>query len=1048
MINKFLDTILRFRIIVILGFSLIALLSYFAIDQSLVDAIPDIGENQQVVFTTWSGRSAKDIEEQITYPLSNALQGIAGIDRVRGTSAFGFSTIYLIFKEDVDYYWSRSRVLEKLSTLKGVLPPDVAPELGPDATGLGQIFWYTLENDDEATHPLSLYELRSLQDFYLKFHLQAIQGVSEVASIGGFIKEYQIDVDPNKIFALNIHFPEIIKAIKNSNIDVGAEVIEEGDREMIVRGVGFFKELSDIEEVVVKVKDNTPIRVKDLARVNIGPSFRRGALDKNGMESVGGIVTMRYGENPKQVINRIKDKLEQIRSGRPKDVSLRPYYDRSVLVDQTMNTVYSALTQEIIITMIIIGLFLLHFKSSVLVSLTLPFGVGISFILMYLLDIDSNIMSLSGMVIAIGSMVDMGIIMTENIHSHLARYRPCDFDEKVKVVKRATLEIAPAIVTSVLTTIITFIPVFALSQAEGKLFIPLAWAKTLAMLVSVFVAICLIPVLSLFFLDKEVTPIESNTIGKKILGLYRPSLSWVLDRRKKFLLLPLFIILLGGLSYVGLEKEFMPALNEGDILYMPVTTPDVSITKARKLLSYTDKEILKHPLVEDVIGKLGRADTSLDPAPIAMFETIIKLKDASEWPSGTSIYDIMRELDEALQIPGVVNSWDFPIQTRIGMISTGIKTQVALKIFGDDLQILEDIGKKVAKELEQIEGANGVYPQQINGKTYIEFEIDRIAASRFGVNTGDINSILQTAVGGMTIGQMYEGRERYPIRVRYKKELRDRLDRLKNVLIATPTGQHIPISQVAEIKISVGPSMIESENGILRSTVQLNVRGRDISSFVEEAKRIIKAKVEIPRGYSIEWAGQYKNIEKSNKKLLLLVPLSLLLNLLIIYFNFRSFSLSAIVFSAIPVAAAGGLILLNITNTPTSVAVWVGFIALFGIAVDDGVVMMSFLKENLKNDQVRNYEELKAIILEAGSRRIRPLIMTTLTTIFALLPILWATGQGSEVMRPMAIPVLGGMVIEFITLFIVPVIFSFIYQKKIETNLSNSGEARYDLSLK
>jgi len=1044
MINNFLDTILRFRIIVIIAFVALAFFSFFAIDQSHVDAIPDIGENQQVVFTTWSGRSAKDIEEQITYPLSSALQGIAGIDRVRGTSAFGFSTIYLIFKEDVDYYWSRSRVLEKLSTLKGVLPPDVAPELGPDATGLGQIFWYTIENDKEAPHPLSLHELRSLQDFYLKFHLQAIEGVSEVASIGGFIKEYQIDVDPNKIFALNIHFPEIIKAIKNSNIDVGAEVIEEGDREMIVRGVGFFKEISDIEEVVVKVKDSTPIRVKDLASVNMGPSFRRGALDKNGSEAVGGIVTMRYGENPKQVISRIKNKLDQIRSGLPRDVHLRPYYDRSVLVDQTMKTVYSALTQEIIITVVIISLFLLHFKSSVLVSLTLPFGVGISFILMYILNIDSNIMSLSGMVIAIGSMVDIGIIMTENIHSHLARFKPSDFDEKVKVVKGATAEIAPAIVTSVLTTIITFIPVFALTQAEGKLFVPLAWAKTLAMLGSVFVAICLIPVLSLFLLDKNIQPIEDNAIGKKILNLYRPSLNWVLDRRAKFLFLPLIIIVLGSLSYVGLEKEFMPALNEGDILYMPVTTPDVSITKARSLLSYTDKEILKHPLVKDVIGKLGRADTSLDPAPIGMFETIIKLKDASTWPMGTSIYDIMRELDEALQIPGVVNSWDFPIQTRIGMISTGIKTPVALKIFGDDLQKLEDIGKEVAKELEGIEGASGVYAQQINGKTYIEFEIDRVAASRFGVNTGDINSILQTAVGGMTIGQMYEGRERYPIRVRYKKELRDRLDRLKNVLIATPTGQHIPISQVAKIKISIGPSMIESENGILRSTVQLNVRGRDISSFVEEAKVRIKEKIKIPRGYSIEWAGQYRNIEKSNKKLLLLVPLSLLLNLLIIYFNFRSFSLSAIVFSAIPVAAAGGLILLNITNTPTSVAVWVGFIALFGIAVDDGVVMMSFLKEKLTNDQVNNFEELKEIILEAGSRRIRPLIMTTLTTIFALLPILWASGQGSEVMRPMAIPILGGMIIEFITLFIVPVVFSYIYQKKIETNLSNSGEARYD----
>lgn len=1032
MIQKLIELSIRYRVFVVIGFIAIAVGSIFAVKNARVDAIPDIGENQQIVFTEWKGRSPKDIEEQITYPLSVLLQGIPGIDRVRGTSAFGFSTVYIIFKEDVDFYWSRSRVLEKLSTAKSELPSGVNPTLGPDATGLGQIFWYTLENEKDSVHPKSLQELRSIQDFYVKFLLQATEGVSEVASIGGFVKEYQVDVDPNKIFAFDIHFPQIIKAIKNSNIDVGAEVIEEGDREMIVRGVGFFKSIADIEEVVVAVKEGTPIRVKDLASVQIGPAFRRGALDKDGMESVGGIVTMRFGENPTDVINRIKKKLLQVKQGLPKGVVLRPFYDRSELVKSTMGTVYSALTQEILITIVVIIAFLLHFKTSILVSLTLPFGVGISFILMYFFKIDSNIMSLSGLVIAIGTMVDMGIIMTENIYSHLAQKEQLSSKERVEIICESAKEIGPAILTAVLTTVVTFVPVFALDGAEGKLFGPLAWAKTLAMLGAVFVAIVLLPVLSIYMLKGKLVPMERNKVSRSIMNIYSPLLNWVLEHRKVFLLAPLLTCILGGFAFSQLGREFMPSLNEGDILYMPVTTPDVSITKARELLAYTDKIIKQHPLVEMSVGKLGRADTSLDPAPVAMFETIIKLKPKDEWPFGVSIFEIMNELDQKIQIPGVVNSWDFPIQTRIGMISTGIKTQVAAKIFGPDLKVLENLGKQVANKLQELDGAYGIYAEQINGKPYVEFEIDRVKASRYGVNTGDVNAILQTAVGGMKIDQMYEGRERYPIRVRYKKELRDRLDELKNILVATPNGQHIPVSQLAKIKITVGPSMIQSENGLLRSTVQLNVRDRDVIGFVEEARDKIFNEIDLPAGYSIEWAGQFENQTRANKRLMLLVPLSLVINLLIIYFGFRSFSLSAIVFTAVPIVASGGLILLWLGGFNTSVAVWVGFIALFGIAVDDGVVMMTFLKQALNTHSPKNWHELKETIMEAGTRRIRPLVMTTTTTVIALLPVMWSTGQGSEVMKPMAIPTLGGMAIELVSLFVVPVIFSFIYEKKIE----------------
>ncbi len=1031
MIQKIIELSIRNRLVVVMVFIVIALISVFSLKTARVDAIPDIGENQQIVFTEWAGRSPKDIEEQVTYPLSVLLQGIPGVKNIRGTSAFGFSIIYVIFKDDVDFYWSRSRLLEKLASSKEKLPPGVNSKMGPDATGLGQIFWYTIENTKDALHPKSLAELRSIQDFYVKYLLQGVEGVSEVASIGGFIKEYQIDVDPNKLLAFDIHFSKLIKAIQQSNLDVGAEVLEDGDREYIVRGKGFFKSIEDIENVVVSVKNNSPIRVKDLSRVGIGPSFRRGVLDKNGTESVGGVVTMRFGENPKEVIDKVKDRLKSVKMGLPKGVKLVPFYDRTEVIERTMNTVYSALSQEIIITVVVILLFLLHFKSSILVSLTLPFGVGISFILMKTLGIDSNVMSLSGLVIAIGSMVDMGIIMTENIYSHLAQNPYAKKSERIEIIIKSAREVGPAILTAVATTIVTFLPVFGLEGSAGKLFGPLAWAKTLAMFGSVVVAIILVPALSCYLLDEKLKPIKKNKVSSFIVSSYRPALRWMLENRMKFLVLPTLIFILGAFSYTRLGKEFMPSLNEGEILYMPVTTPDVSMTKAKELLAYTDKKLKEHPLVQDAIGKLGRADTAIDPAPIAMFETVIKLVPKENWPSGTSIYDIMNDLDAKMQVPGLVNAWLFPIENRIAMISTGIKTQIGIKIFGDNLKTLENLAAKIGAEVNKIKGAYGVYAEKITGKPYIEFDLDRVSASRYGINTGSINKILQTAVGGMTIGQFYEGRQRYPIRVRYKKELRDRIDELKKVLVPSPLGQHIPLEQLADIKIVTGPAAIQSENGILRSLVLLNVQDRDLIGFVEEAKEHIEKTVELPSGYSIVWAGQYESQVRSNKRLMLLVPIALLINLLLIYMGIRNLRNAAIIFSAVPIAFAGGLILLWIGGFSTSVAVWVGFIALFGIAVDDGVVMMTYLQEATRVHRPKNWIDLKECILEAGSRRIRPLVMTTTTTVVALVPIMWSTTTGSEVMKPMAIPTLGGMLVELVTLFIVPVIYSYFEHKKI-----------------
>lgn len=1033
MIGHIIEFAIRRRAIVVFFFLIIAILSLFSLKNAKIDAIPDIGENQQIVFTEWPGRSPKDIEEQITYPLSVSLQGIPGVKAIRGMSAFGFSTIYVIFEEDIDFYWSRSRLLEKLSTTTSLIPPDAKSQMGPDATGLGQVFWYTIENIPGSENPKSLQELRSIQDFHVKYILQGTAGVSEVASIGGFIKEYQVDVDPKKIIAFDVHFSEMIKAIQNSNIDVGAEVIEEGDREFIVRGKGFFKSIEDIENVVIAIKGETPIRIKDVAKVGTGPAFRRGALDKNGTEAVGGVVTMRYEENPKNVIDNIKERIEIVKKGLPEGVRLVPFYDRTVLIEKTIGTVYSALTQEIIITVIIIFLFLLHFKSSILVSLTLPFGVGISFILMYALDIDSNVMSLSGLVIAIGSMVDMGIIMTENIYSHLAENKPQSKKERIDIIIKAAREVGPAILTAVMTTIITFLPVFGLEGSEGKLFGPLAWAKTLAMFGSVLVAILLVPALSVFFLKGELKPIEKNKVSFFIINKYRPVLKWVLNNRLKFCILPASLLILSLILLPRLGKEFMPSLNEGEILYMPVTTPDVSITEARRLLAYTDKEIKKHPLVKDVIGKLGRAETAIDPAPIAMFETVIKLVDEDQWPAGMSIYDIMEELDQKIQVPGLVNAWLFPIENRISMISTGIKTQVGVKIFGPDLQKLEELATQIGQEIEMVEGAYGVFAEKITGKPYIEFTIDRVAASRYGINVGTVNRILQTAVGGMPIGQFYEGRERYPIRLRYKKELRNRIDELKRVLVPSPLGQHIPLEQLADIKVVTGPAAIQSEGGLLRSLVLFNVRGRDLIGFVDEAKKIVDQKIELPKGYSIAWAGQYENQVRATDRLKLLIPLALLINLLIIYMGIRNLRNSAIIFSAIPIAFSGGIILLWLVGFNTSVAVWVGFIALFGIAVDDGVVMMTYLKESIERIKPKDWESLKECIIEAGTRRIRPLVMTTGTTIIALLPVMWSTSTGSEVIKPMAIPTLGGMMIELVTLFVVPVTYSYFEQKRLET---------------
>ena len=1048
-----------------------------------IDAIPDIGEKQVIVYTDWPGRSAQDIEDQVTYPLSVALRGVPGVKTTRASSAFGFSEVYLIFQDNVDYYWARSRVLEKLNLVSGRLPMGVMPVLGPDATGLGQVFWYTVEGEG-----YTLEKLRSLQDWFIRYQLNSVKGVSEVASIGGFVKQYQIDIDPNKLFAYDVMLDDVLKAVKDSNIDVGAKVIESAGMEFIIRGLGFIKSTEDIENTVIKYSNNTPVYIKNVAVVQLGPEFRRGALDKVGKEAVGGVVVMRYGENAMQTIHRVKEKLRDIQKGLPPGVKIVPFYDRTELIHRTLGTLKEALILELIITMAVVVPFVAHIFAGMIICLALPFSVLIAFIAMYYLKIDSNIMSISGIAIAIGALVDMGIIMTENTYRRLITEKDeiaAGRKSRLEVVFGAASEVGSAVMTAVLTTVVSFLPVFALEAQEGKLFHPLAWTKTLVLLASVAIALTLTPVLCLYGLKGRLREPEENILVKKLHNLYEKILRWVLNNRTKFLLIPWsvfmmslpFIIPKGIVSFAvflsiavstlicilpkkiksavvlaiiisisaswfwlgpRIGREFMPSFDEGTILFMPVMRPSVSLTEAYRVMQIQDKIIQGFPEVELVVGKLGRAETATDPAPIEMFETIVTLKPKHLWRKGMTKDKLVRQMNAALQIPGVSNIWTQPIINRIDMLATGIRTSVGVKVFGQDLKGIEEIAQQVENIVRDIPGAVDLYSEKIVGKPYIEFKIKREQIARFGLSIRDVQDVIEMAIGGENITTTVEGRERYPVRVRYARELRDNPESLKRVFVATKDGAQIPITQLADIYFVTGPAMINSENGLLRAYVLMNVRGRDMVGFVEEASKIVKEKLKLPPGYFVEWSGQFENQVRSTKKIMVLLPISLLINFLLIYMNFRSLSQSADIFTAIPVTLSGGVWLLAIYSMfkgfNFSVAVWVGFIVLFGIAVDDGILITTYLNGVFKErkDKIKTRQDIIEATVYAGLGRIRPAFLTTITTIVALLPIMFLKGTGSEIMQPMAIPSLGGMAIEMITWFIVPCLYSWRMERKLK----------------
>ncbi|OGC22218.1 cation transporter [candidate division WOR-1 bacterium RIFOXYB2_FULL_42_35] len=1017
MINKIIELVLKRRIVSLAFFVFLVLWGIYAVQNAPIDAIPDIGEKQVIVYSDWMGRSPKDVEDQVTYPLTNALQGVPGVKVIRSSSAFGFSMIYMIFNDNVDYYYARSRVLERLNVVQKDMPPGVVPALGPDATGLGQIFWYTVEGRDK-----NLAELRSIQDWYVRYQLNSVPGVAEVASVGGFIKEYQVDIDPNRLLAYNVPASKVFMAVKKSNLDVGAGVVEDGSREFIVRGLGFVKSVKDLEDVVVAEHNGVPVYLKDLGNISLGPAFRRGALDKEGQEAVGGVVVMRYGENPRQVIDRVKQKIKAIEPGLPAGVTIKPFYDRTGLIGRTIATLTSALNQEILITVLVIYAFLLSLPATLIVSLVLPIGVLISFIAMYYFGIDANVMSLGGLAIAIGAMVDYGIVVTENIFRHLAE-RP-EKESVIEATLTAVKEIAAPLLTATMTTIIGFIPVFVLQGEEGKLFRPLAYTKTFAMSGALILSLTLVPVLATFLLRGNLKSPQENPVARKLSLIYEPLLRKALAYPKIIMAVVMVILLLGFGSARLIGREFMPPLDEGSILFMPVMSPAVSLTRAFKIMQQQDEIIKAFPEVEQVVGKLGRAETSTDPAPIEMFETVINLKPKSVWPKGMTKDKLIMDLDQALQIPGVSNIWTQPIVNRIAMLSTGIRTNVGVKFFGPDLNVLGQLAKQVEQEVRKVRGATDVYAEKVAGKPYLEIKIDRPAIARYGLSINDVQSVIEMALGGQALTWTVEGRERYPIRVRYMRELRQSLPDLQRVLVASPDGRQIPLAELAKITTTIGPSMINSENGLLRAFVLMNVRGRDMVGFVEEASKVVSQKVKLPPGYFIQWSGEFENQVRAKQQLMLIVPLAFFLIFFVLYLALNSFKQLLIIFLGIPVAIAGGLILQFILGFNFSVAVWVGYIALAGIATDAGIIMISVLNDLTARQPIRSLADLQAIVIEGAKLRVRPIMMTVSTTVLALIPLMFSGGAGSEIMKPMATPLIGGLFsATFLNLFVVPVLF-------------------------
>ncbi len=1031
MIDWIISFSIRNRFMIILFYVAIAGWGYWALLRTPIDAIPDLSENQVIVFTDWPGRSPQEVEDQITYPLTVNLQGLAGVHVVRSASAFGFSMINIIFEEDTDLYFARTRVLEKLNLAIGMLPEGVVPTLGPDATGVGQVYWYTVEGKG-----YDLGQLRAIQDWYVRYQLNSVPGVAEVGSVGGFVRQYQIDVDPEKLRAYGMTIGDVRGAIVRSNSNVGGKVIEDSGKDYVIRGLGLIGDTNDVESIVVAAPNGRPIYVRNLATVSMGPDFRRNALDKAGAAAVGGVVIIRFGENTQQVIDRVKAKVADLQPGLPPGVSIVPFYDRTDLITRAVDTLKRALIEEILLVTLAHILFLWHFRSILIVTIPLPLAILISFLFMHYVGITSNIMSLGGIAIAIGVLVDAGIVVTENA-MRWAGNTP-DYQRNIKeVVLQSARVVGRPIFFSMAIIVLAFVPVFALTGQEGKMFHPLAFTKTFAMIGATMLSVTLVPALCTLLIRGKIHSENDNMLMRVLIGIYRPILAFALKHR--LLVIGTAVLLFSGAVYLGsgIGSEFMPPLNEGTLMYMPVTDASISLTRAKEIIAKQDEIIQRFPEVESVVGKVGRAETSTDPSPVNMNETVINLKPEADWRPGVTQDSLVSEMDSALQMPGVTNIWTQPITNRIDMLSTGIRTQIGVKVYGSDLKQLESKSREIAEVIQKVPGAADVYPEQISGVPYLEIKPRDMEIARFGINNQDLNEVIETAIGGDNLTTTIEGRQRFPVRVRYMRELRDTPEAIGRVLVSGMNGIQVPLSQVADIRIVDGPSMISSENGLLRGLVLLNVRGRDAGSFIEEAKRTVAANVKLPPGYYIEWSGQYENQIRAKQRLELVIPLALAIIFLLLYFTYHSWKEAAHVLLAVPFALTGGVVLLYLLGYNYSVAVWVGFIALFGTAVETGMVMVVYLEEAVRRKTEAlggrlTIAGLHEAVTEGALLRLRPKVMTVSTIVAGLMPIMWSTRTGAEVMKPLATPVLGGMVSSLLHVLVVtPVIFTWMREREI-----------------
>lgn len=1157
MIEKIIEWSVKNRFMVVLATVFVIAAGIMTMLKTPLDAIPDLSDVQVIIYTEYPGQAPEVVEDQVTYPLTTAMLSVPFAKVVRGYSFFGVSFVYLIFEDGTDIYWARSRVMEYLNFVSGRLPEGVTPSLGPDATGVGWVYEYALK---DTTGKNDLQKLRSIQDWFLRYELTAVPGVSEVASIGGFVKQYQVEVDPSKLVSYNIPIQKIRMAIKRSNSDVGGKLIEMGETEFMVRGLGYIKSVEDIKNIAISAdKEGTPILLKDVANVQIGPELRRGILEWNGEgETVGGVVIMRYGENALEVIRKVKEKLKNLEKGLPEGVEILTGYDRSALIERAVETLKTKLTEEMIVVAIICVVFLLHFRSAFVAIFTLPVGILMSFLIMYPIGINANIMSLGGIAIAIGVMVDASIVLVENAHKHLQRDR--GKKTHTQIIIDASKEVGPALFFSLLIITISFLPVFSLGEQSGRLFRPLAYTKTTAMAASALLAITIIPVLMTFFVKEH--PIDpqlpkkkkfqiwipailgppvcvivaglagitlpdislvaalslsiflffclvpqkiiseyENPIGRFLIRIYTPVIRFALNWKKVTIIISLIAIAVTWYPMKKVGSEFMPPLNEGDLLYMPTTLPGISITKAKELLQQTDKIIQRFPEVKSTLGKIGRAESSTDPAPLSMIETVITLRPQveyeviqkerffsdwpgwvklpltwiwpekvqgeilhewrkkeiprffSEWPSFLkkpftwvlpekryiTIKELTDDLEQAVKFPGLTNAWTMPIKTRIDMLSTGIKTPVGIKIMGPDLATLASIGETIEATLRNQIGTLSAFSERVTGGNYLDFKIKRENIARYGLVVQDVQDIIKTAIGGMNVTYTIEGLERYPVNLRYKRELRDNIDMIKRVMVPTPSGAQVPLTHLADISIHKGPAGIKSENSKRSAWVFVDIKDVDVGTYVKQAKQLVNEKVKIPAGYSIIWSGQYEYMEKARKTLNVIVPATLLVIFILLYIHFNNLVEVVIVMASLPFALLGGIWLIYLLGYNMSVAVGVGFIALAGLATETGIVMLVYLGETFnrakKTGRMNSSNDLHSSVIEGAVERVRPLIMTVATTLIGLLPIMYGSGAGSQIMKRIAAPMVGGLISSTImTLIIIPVIYNVWKMKKINKN--------------